>query len=114
MFDTKVMVAPNSPSARANASTVPARTPGKASGSVTLTKFQNGLAPSGSATAVATSATRNDSATAVHSSGVKLSTGSPTHRSSPRRRGPSADVPRGKVQLDARLRGHERSMGHGH
>ena len=31
-------------------------------------------------------------------------------RSSPRRRGPSADLPIGKVQLDSRLRGNERSM----
>ena len=46
MFDTKVMVAPNSPSARANASTAPAITPGMASGSVMLRNAQNRLAPS--------------------------------------------------------------------
>ena len=40
------MVAPNSPSARAKASIAPAMTPGSASGSVTVTKIQNGLAPS--------------------------------------------------------------------
>ena len=46
ILETKVMVAPNSPSARAKASMVPAMMPGSASGSVMVAKLQNGLAPS--------------------------------------------------------------------
>ena len=40
------MVAPNSPSARAKASIMPAMMPGSASGSVTVRNSQAGLAPS--------------------------------------------------------------------
>lgn len=46
MFDTKVIVAPNSPKALAKHSTAPTRTPGIASGSVTLAKTRAGPAPS--------------------------------------------------------------------
>jgi hypothetical protein len=46
MFDTNVMVAPNSPSALAKASTVPAAMPGIARGSVTVANTQSGDAPS--------------------------------------------------------------------
>src|SRR5712672_3416418 len=45
MLETKVMVAPNSPSALANASTMPAMTPGKASGKVTVRNAHRPLAP---------------------------------------------------------------------
>src|SRR3979411_1972617 len=47
MFDTKVMVAPNSPIALAKPSTMPASTPGSASGSVTVANNRQGAAPSG-------------------------------------------------------------------
>ena len=46
MFDTKVMVAPNSPIALAKPSTMPASTPGSASGSVTVRNTRQGGAPS--------------------------------------------------------------------
>ena len=46
MLETKVMVAPNSPSALAKHSTMPAMTPGNASGSVTVRNTQKPLAPS--------------------------------------------------------------------
>ena len=46
MFETKVMVAPNSPSARAKPSTVAAMMPGSASGSVTLENASQRDAPS--------------------------------------------------------------------
>ncbi len=46
MLATKVMVAPNSPSARAKARIAPTSRPGTASGSETSTKRQAGLAPS--------------------------------------------------------------------
>jgi len=45
MFDTKVMVAPNSPIALAKPSTIPASTPGNASGKVTVRKTCQGAAP---------------------------------------------------------------------
>src|SRR5688572_12365346 len=46
MFETKVIVAPNSPSAFANPMIRPANTPGIARGSVMVRKTQSGLAPS--------------------------------------------------------------------
>ena len=46
MLPTKVMVAPNSPSARANDSTSPATMPGRASGSVTVANTSARCAPS--------------------------------------------------------------------
>src|SRR6516162_2025269 len=46
MLETKVMVAPNSPSARAKHMTAPAMMPGSASGSVTVKNTQKRLAPS--------------------------------------------------------------------
>ena len=46
MLDTNVMVAPNSPSAFAKQSTQPAISPGNASGSVTVAKYAERLAPS--------------------------------------------------------------------
>ena len=46
MFETNVIVAPNSPSAFAKPSARPARMPGSASGSVTVAKVHAGLAPS--------------------------------------------------------------------
>src|SRR5712671_2034577 len=46
MFDTKVMVAPNSPIALAKPSTMPASTPGSASGRVTVANTCHGAAPS--------------------------------------------------------------------
>src|SRR3546814_10564887 len=46
LAETKVIVAPNSPSALANASTVPATMPGHASGNVTLRNTRHGVAPS--------------------------------------------------------------------
>src|SRR6266404_5857627 len=46
MLDTKVIVAPNSPMARANERMVPAMMPGNMSGSVTVRKTQTGWAPS--------------------------------------------------------------------
>src|ERR1700704_534885 len=46
MLDTKVIVAPNSPMARANERMVPAMMPGSMSGSVTVRKTQTGWAPS--------------------------------------------------------------------
>src|SRR5216684_2994196 len=49
MFDTKVMVAPNSPIALAKPSTMPASTPGSASGSVMVRNTRQGAAPSVSA-----------------------------------------------------------------
>jgi hypothetical protein len=41
-----VIVAPNSPSARAKDNTIPARMPGKINGKVTVAKIQKGPAPS--------------------------------------------------------------------
>ena len=49
MLETKVMVAPNSPIALAKPSTMPASTPGSASGSVTVANTRQGAAPSVSA-----------------------------------------------------------------
>ena len=46
MFETKVMVAPNSPIALAKPSTMPASTPGSANGSVTVANTCHGAAPS--------------------------------------------------------------------
>jgi len=46
MFDTKVMVAPNSPMALAKHRIMPARMPGTMSGKVTVANTQAGLAPS--------------------------------------------------------------------
>ena len=46
MFDTKVIVAPNSPSERAKPSTAPASTPGSDSGKVIAAKVRHGPAPS--------------------------------------------------------------------
>ncbi|CSF70416.1 Uncharacterised protein [Shigella sonnei] len=46
MFDTKVMVAPNSPRERAKASTVPTIIPGKVSGNVIVKKTRQRPAPS--------------------------------------------------------------------
>jgi hypothetical protein len=46
MFETKVIVAPNSPIERAKPSTSPASTPGKVSGRVTVKKVRQGPAPS--------------------------------------------------------------------
>ena len=46
MFETNVIVAPNSPSAFAKPMMSPASTPGSASGSVTVRKTHEGLAPS--------------------------------------------------------------------
>src|SRR5262245_14838277 len=46
MLDTKVIVAPNSPRARANANTAPAMMPGNVSGSVTVKNVHVRLAPS--------------------------------------------------------------------
>ena len=46
MFETNVMVAPNSPSALAKHSTMPAMMPGSASGSVTVANTRKRLAPS--------------------------------------------------------------------
>ena len=46
MLETKVMVAPNSPSALAKQSTMPAMTPGIASGNVTVRNTQKRSAPS--------------------------------------------------------------------
>src|SRR6185503_798351 len=46
MFETNVIVAPNSPSALAKPMMSPASSPGNASGSVTVRNTQNGLAPS--------------------------------------------------------------------
>jgi len=46
MLATNVMVAPNSPSALAKQSTMPAMRPGSASGSVTVANTQMRLAPS--------------------------------------------------------------------
>ena len=43
MFETKVMVAPNSPIALAKPSTMPASTPGNASGSVTFSSAEESL-----------------------------------------------------------------------
>ena len=45
MFDTKVMVAPNSPIALAKPSTIPASTPGSASGKVMVRNTRQGAAP---------------------------------------------------------------------
>src|ERR1700756_4598184 len=45
MFETKVIVAPNSPIALAKPSTMPASTPGSASGSVTVANTRQGAAP---------------------------------------------------------------------
>src|SRR5215471_19251229 len=49
IFETKVIVAPNSPIALAKPSTMPASTPGKARGSVTVKNTRTGAAPSVSA-----------------------------------------------------------------
>ncbi len=46
MFETKVIVAPNSPSERANASNTPTATPGKAKGNVTVRNTRQREAPS--------------------------------------------------------------------
>jgi hypothetical protein len=46
MFETKVIVAPNSPSARAKARSAPVITPAMASGSVTVKNTRVRLAPS--------------------------------------------------------------------
>src|SRR4051812_33311019 len=46
MFDTNVIVAPNSPSALAKHSTMPAMMPGSASGNVTVANTKKRLAPS--------------------------------------------------------------------
>jgi hypothetical protein len=46
MFDTKVIVAPNSPIALAKARIAPAITPGRQSGRVMVANTQSGLAPS--------------------------------------------------------------------
>ncbi len=46
MFDTKVIVAPNSPIALAKARIAPVTIPGRISGSVTVTKIQGRDAPS--------------------------------------------------------------------
>jgi hypothetical protein len=46
MFETKVMVAPNSPMERAKARIMPAISPGAISGRVMVRKTQAGLAPS--------------------------------------------------------------------
>src|SRR6266404_2441283 len=99
MLDTKVIVAPNSPMARANERMVPAMMPGNMSGSVTVRKTQTGWAPSVLAAfssprstasmdscmamsspgarleTVAQSATLKLNLTAVISSGVKVGTG---------------------------------------
>lgn len=45
MFDTKLIVAPNSPSAFANARLIPATRPGRLSGSVTCRNAAHGRAP---------------------------------------------------------------------
>src|SRR3979411_1670711 len=46
IFDTKVMVEPNSPIALAKPSTMPASTPGSASGKVMVANTRQGAAPS--------------------------------------------------------------------
>src|SRR5215472_6298435 len=46
MFETKVIVAPNSPSARAKDRIMPARIPGTISGNVIVAKIHNAFAPS--------------------------------------------------------------------
>src|ERR1700682_4893528 len=46
IFDTKVMVAPNSPIALAKPSTMPASTPGNAKGKVMVRNTRQGAAPS--------------------------------------------------------------------
>src|ERR1051325_10092205 len=46
MFETKVIVAPNSPSARAKDRIMPARMPGRISGSVIVAKIHSAFAPS--------------------------------------------------------------------
>ena len=64
------MVAPNSPSALANASTMPAMTPGSASGSVTVRNAHRPLAPSvAAASSSRRSIASNDSRIARTSSG---------------------------------------------
>src|SRR5260370_1322017 len=75
MFETKVMVAPNSPMALAKDKIMPAIIPGAISGNVTNTNTQNELAstPFGRLADMATVATRPLSRTAVHSSGERLS-----------------------------------------
>src|SRR3989442_870435 len=69
MFDTKVMVAPNSPIALAKPSTMPASTPGSASGKVMVKNTRQGAAPS-----VAAVAARSESRIAVHSVGESSNT----------------------------------------
>src|SRR6266581_2624129 len=90
MFDTKVMVAPNSPSARANASTPPAMIPGMASGRVTVRNARAGPAPSVAAAASRRrSMASNDSRIARTISGNAMM---PQHRAGPAERQHDAEL----------------------
>src|SRR3546814_20822607 len=70
--ETKVIVAPNSPSALANASTVPATMPGHASGNVTLRNTRHGVAPS-----VAAACSRRRPADSIDNRVVPTTRGNP-------------------------------------
>ena len=72
MLETKVIVAPNSPSALANASTAPATMPGHASGRVTLRNTRHGVAPS-----VAAACSRRRSADSIDNRIVRTISGNP-------------------------------------
>src|SRR6266545_957013 len=71
LLPAKVMVAPNSPSARAQHSTAPAATPGATSGSVTRRKVVHRSAPSvAAASSYRVSAPRNAPSTAMTRNGI--------------------------------------------
>src|SRR6516225_3374555 len=72
MLETKVIVAPNSPSARAKHNNRPATMPGKASGSVTVKNTKAGLAPS---VAAASSSRRSNQKRKSHHAGRKRRAG---------------------------------------
>src|SRR5216683_2485467 len=79
MLDTKVIVAPNSPMARANERMVPAMMPGNMSGSVTVRKTQTGWAPSVLAASSSPRSTASmDSCIARTRSGNPITTGGST------------------------------------
>ena len=113
MFETKLIVAPNSPNARANASTQPAAMPRSDSGSVIVAKRRHAPAPSVSAAASRRRSTLSNATRIDSTSSGNPMTAAAIDRAGPAEREHDADL--GEQLSERRIaaeQGEQRVAGH--